>query len=259
MSKKKTTIFNLVTGKTNTFPGKSLKGKERYQKLYHFTSFETFVRIWTLKELKFGLISNVNDIQESAKELSIQNPTQLPVLCAYQDILSSYKQISFTMDTDTYLKGFMNTMMWGYYADKTKGVCIEFDYDKLQFPAQMITGVVKYMDFPPHITEIPKDIKTQKEIRKYILKNRKKLFFSKQKGWKGENEYKIVSDSYDYLNIDGAISCVYLTSCTSKECQMVEQLVNDSVPVKFLYFNHDIPFASDTKTEREKINKAKNK
>lgn len=58
--KTKTTIYNAM----GIFPGKKLKGKEKYQHLYHYTSFDTFVRIWCTQQLKLGSISGVNDIQE---------------------------------------------------------------------------------------------------------------------------------------------------------------------------------------------------
>ena len=51
--KTKTTIYNAM----GIFPGKKLKGKEKYQHLYHYTSFDTFVRIWCTQQLKLGSIS----------------------------------------------------------------------------------------------------------------------------------------------------------------------------------------------------------
>lgn len=249
--------FEYIDTTNNTcYPGYKLKGKEKYRKLYHFTSFDIFTRIWVSQELKYGTITNVNDIQESMKYFSVHNLTQLPIMCAFKDILSSYRQISFTMDNDSYLKGFMNTMMWGYYGDKSNGVCIEFDYDKIRFPKDAVTGVVKYKDFPPQFTELP-DLETTKQVNQFISKNLKKLFFYKQIGWKGENEFRVISKDDEYLNIEHAISGVYLTSCMSKECQLVEKLVNNSIPVKYLDFrqvnNVYLPCSYDTKTNREQL------
>lgn len=47
------------------YPGTKLIGKDRYKRLYHFTSFDTFVRIWLSGELLFGDVQKVNDLQES--------------------------------------------------------------------------------------------------------------------------------------------------------------------------------------------------
>ena len=252
----KTSFEYINTIDNSHYPGHKLKGKEKYQKLYHFTSFDVFTRIWVSQELKYGIITNVNDIQESLKYFSVHNLTQLPVMYAFKDILSSYRQISFTMDNNSYLKGFMNTMMWGYYGDKSNGVCIEFDYDKIRFPKDAVTGVVKYTDFPPQYTELP-DMETIKQVKQFVSKNLKKLFFYKQTGWKGENEFRVIYKGEDYLNIEGAITGVYLTSCMSKECQLVEKLINNEVPVKYLDFrqvsNVYLPCAYDTKTSREEL------
>lgn len=255
MSKTHFKYYDIIN--KTSYPGHKLKGKEKYQKLYHFTSFDIFTRIWVLQELKYGSITNVNDIQESSKYFSVQNVNKLPVMCAFKDILSSYKQISFTMDIDSFFKGYMNTLMWGHYGDKSNGVCIEFDYDKIRFPKDVLAGVIKYTDFPPQYTELPDDIETIQQVKNYISRHIKKLFFYKQTGWKGENEFRVISNGDDYLNIKGAITGVYLTSCRSKECQLIEKLVNGSVPVKFLDYrkvnNVYLPSSYDTQSSREEL------
>ena len=260
MNESSFTYFDTMNN--TSYPGHQLKGKERYKKLYHFTSFDIFTRIWIAQELKYGSISNVNDIQESLKYYSVNSLSHLPVMCAYQDILSSYRQISFTMDIDSFLKGFMNTMMWGVYGDKTKGVCIEFDYDRIQFPKGTMTGIVKYKNFPLQHTVLPDNLKTLKQVKQYISKNLKQLFFQKQTIWKGENEFRVISNGDEYLNIENAITGVYLTTCMSKECQLVEELVKDAIPVKYLDFHQDngvyLPCAYPTKTSREEIIGAQN-
>jgi len=243
----------------STYPGKPLAGMEKYKKLYHFTSFDTFVRIWLSKKLKFGSMLEVNDIQESMKGISVSNSLRLPIMFAFQDIVTHYKQISFTMDQDTFIKGYMNTMMWGYYADKSHGVCIEFDYDKLIIPSDVLKGVVEYQDIVPQRVDLPDSVNTIADVKEFVLSEQKKLFFVKQKGWIGENEYRLVSDNHNYLDIDGAVSRIYLTSYESDECKWVEQLVDGTVSVMCLHYLNNLPIASDTKKLREQIEKARNK
>lgn len=57
------------------------------------------------------------------------------VMQKFRELRLKYKQISLTMDYDSYLWGCMSTQMWAYYADKSQGVCIGLDYDKLVFPS----------------------------------------------------------------------------------------------------------------------------
>ena len=186
---------NILENMISTFYGEQPLEDDRLNKLYHFTSFDTFVRIWLSKKMKFSSMLNVNDIQESMKGISISNPSHLPVMFAFQDLVTQYKQISFSLDQDSSIKGYMNTMMWGYYADKSRGVCIEFDYDKLTIPDNVLRGVVSYRDFHPQRTDIPDTITTIKELKDYIATEQNNLFFTKQTGWSGENEYRLVCNA----------------------------------------------------------------
>lgn len=253
----KKTIYTLQ----GEYPGTKLKGKEKYKKLYHYTSFDSFVKIWFSQTLKFSPLPNVNDIQEAESSFSPYNINWLPVLAAYKDVRMSYKQISFTMDYDSYFKGCMSPMMWGLYADKRKGVCIELDFEKLQLTENCIAHPIMYKKILRKNQKIDPNVQTKKQVRDYIKKNKLDIFFTKHKCWEGENEYRIVSDKDDFLNIQDAISAVYLTSCCSTECLLVEKMVNGAVPVKYLkYFatidNMALPALFDTQSSREENERA---
>ena len=223
------------------FPGKKLKGAKRYEKLYHYTSFESFVRIWLNKALRFSPVTGVNDIQEKTIEASVNNLNQVEIAERLIEMRKTYKQVSFTMDYDTYLKGCMSPMMWGLYGGKTRGVCIELDYNKIQFPHGCLKGIVNYKSILRKYHCISPDVKTKDDLEKFIKTNQKEFFFTKQKCWAGENEYRVLSNKCDFLNIENAISAVYLAYENSSELKMVYKLVGNAVPVKL--FTHD--FALD--------------
>lgn len=241
---------------------KKLEGKDRYKKLYHYTSFGTFVRIWLNKQLRFSSLSGVNDINEIDYSVFSNNSQQLPLYHAFFDLRISYKQISLTMDYDSYVKGCMSPVMWGVYADKRNGVCIELDYDKLKLSEDMLHGPIHYGKIMNR-HQLDPDIRTIRDLHNYMIRNKKDLMFTKDDSWSYENEYRILSRTEKYLDISGAVSAVYLTSCTSDECLFTEKLVNGQVPVKFLHYqkgNSTYPIVSDTKISREKQMKAdKNK
>ncbi len=244
------------------YPGKRLTGDERFKRLYHYTSFDTFVKIWLNKNLKFAKVTDVNDIEEAYFTTSTSDYKQIPLILELNRIRKSYKQISFTMDYDSFFKGCMSPMMWGLYGDKRKGICIEIEYDKINFPDSVIKGPVKYKQRLKKQHEIDCRIKTQKGLLYYIKKHQKELFFTKQNSWSRENEYRVLSNTLDYLNIEGAISTIYLTSCQSKECLLVEKLVSGKVPIKFIKYesiigNISIPFLYDTRERREEEMKKK--
>lgn len=225
----------------DTFPGNKLKGVERYKRLYHYTSFDSFVKIWLSKSLRFSPVSGVNDIQEKVIETSISNPEQLELAKSFIAIRKSFKQVSFTMDYDSYLKGCMSPMMWGLYADKTKGVCIELDYNTIQFPHNCLKGIVRYKALLTKYQGISPDVKTESDLNSFIIKHQKELFFTKNKCWAGENEYRVLSKDDDYLNVENAISAVYLATENSPNLAFVRKLVDGIIPIKI--FTH--AFAQD--------------
>ena len=241
----------------NIFPGKKLKGEERYKKLYHYTSFDSFVKIWLNQTLLFSPVNNVNDIQEASVSSSCIDSKQTKLAILLYKTRLAYKQISFTMDYDSYLKGCMSPMMWGLYADKRKGVCIELDYDKLHFDDRMLKGIVNYKRILKMHHIISPRIKTEKGIQYLIRKQQNEIFFTKQSGWAGENEFRVLSKDHNFLKIEGAINAVYLTSCCSKECLLVEKLVNGQVPVRVFHYdralnNMAIPVIHDTQEYRKR-------
>jgi len=155
-----------------------LKGEERYKRLYHFTSFDSFVKIWLSKRLLFAPVANVNDVEEACWSVSSSNPQQLPLYYAYNELRNEYKQISLSMDKDSATKGWMSPFMWGVYGDKRKGVCIEIDYSKLNFRNTMLKDVVAYKKiFNP--IELAPEMKSMKDILVYLKRYRKRIFFTK--------------------------------------------------------------------------------
>ena len=138
------------------------------------------------------------------------------------------------MDYDSMLKGCMSNAMWYHYGDKRKGVCIEFDFDKLKLPSKSIHGQVKYKYLLKNNLILPKRAATSNDVEKYVEKNIKRIFFEKTKDWKCENEYRIVCQGQEYLDINGAISSVYFTNCDSEYVKVVEMISEGESPIRFI-------------------------
>ena len=237
-------------------PCEALRGR----KLYHYTSFESFVKIWLSQKILLGSIENVNDFMEYKHTVEVNNPCCLPLTEAFNDVRMSFRQLSFTLDDDQ-MEGFKNPMMWGQYANKGRGVCMEFDFNKLYLnykdKSEVFDGFVCYKDKLPKLPPI-NGIITRNDIRRYILRNKEPIMFTKFTVWDAENEYRIVSDNISEIEIDNTISAVYLTSCLSDECVFVEKLLeNTSVPVWTLCVTTDMFFSQiqivDPQKRRNKI------
>lgn len=255
-------VMNFFRDFCKVYPGKPLSDEEKKKRLYHFTSFDTFVKIWLTKRLRFGMIPKVNDIQEYLKNLS-STPERLPLLFALQDIISSYRQISFTMDYDSFIKGCMSPTMWAHYGNKRQGVCLEFDYSKLNFPPNSVTRCINYVPNLPYNYELPNNLHCINDIKQFVNDNSDDLFFTKANEWSIENEFRIICNTSEYMDVRNAITTIYLTSFDSLECILSEQLVGDSVPVKYVHFvrtpdNIAVPVVSETRKEREMYTKANN-
>ena len=237
-------------------PCEALRGR----KLYHYTSFESFVKIWLSQKILLGSIKNVNDFMEYKHTVEVNNPCCLPLTEAFNDVRMSFRQLSFTLDDDQ-MEGFKNPMMWGQYANKGRGVCMEFDFNKLYLnykdKSEVFDGFVCYKDKLPKLPPI-NGIITRNDIRRYILRNKEPIMFTKFTVWDAENEYRIVSDNISEIEIDNTISAVYLTSCLSDECVFVEKLLeNTNVPVWTLCVTTDMFFSQiqivDPQKRRNKI------
>lgn len=175
------------------FPGHKLKGKERYKRLYHFTSFESFVKIWLSKELLFSELEKVNDLFEIYKNFNADF-NQFALMFAFRELMSEFRQISFTMDYDSYTKGCMSTAMWGLYGDKTNGVCIEIDFEKLVIPKNCTIGTISYVKTLPKYINLDSSLTCIADLRKFIQRRKKQFFFKKLNSWKSENEFRIISN-----------------------------------------------------------------
>lgn len=243
------------------YPGQRLSLAEKSAHLYHYTTFESFVKIWLSQELLFSPLNRMNDIQEKSVRCASPTLDSAVMMLAYREQREAYKQISFTMDYDSYFKGCMSPTMWGHYADKSNGVCIEIDTSLVSFPVGVLRGPVRYQKYLDHYMPIPTSLQSLNDVEKYIRRNSKRIFFTKQSSWRDENEYRVVSRDLRALSISGAIVAVYLTANNSTECVLTEKLVEGRVPVKYLTYasaldNRSIPVLKDTRKNRESDNAA---
>ncbi len=195
-------------------------------KLYHYTTFESFVKIWLSGKLKFGTLDNQNDIFESRKWFSTSGiyPDKLN---RTREILKEYRQISLTKDYEQ-RAGYLSPMMWGHYANKGKGICIEIDSAELKLDGiTCLHDNVEYVPDFPVPPAVPQDCETDDEIRHFVEENKQHFFFTKHVDWAGENEYRIVSRTESFLDISNTVYKVYISECGMDQLDMVRELTKD--------------------------------
>ena len=203
------------------------------KKLYHYTKFDTAIKILESHSLRFGRLHNMNDIHENDKlsyvDLMRTSINSFPsdVLDAIDCEMAKYRQISLTADDDKKGKlGFDLHQMWGLYAEKGKGVCLVFDKDILckQIDDAVLHKTVLYdtsvesfyIANPNDYQSIQDDIQRQAEM----------LFFHKRKEWEHEQEYRYIKcclnlKKEEYLDYGKALKYIILNS-TIKEADVNE-------------------------------------
>ena len=210
------------------------------KKLYHYTKFDTAIKILESHSLRFGRLHNMNDIHENDK-LSYIDLTETPINSFPSDVLDAidcemakYRQISLTADDDKKCKlGFDLHQMWGLYAEKGKGVCLVFDKDILckQIDDTVLHKTVLYdtsvesfyIANPNDSQSIQHDIQRQAEI----------LFFQKRKEWEHEQEYRYIKrcpnlKKEEYLDYGKALKYIILNSAIEEaDVNKLKEMVKD--------------------------------
>lgn len=213
-------------------------------KLYHYTSVKSFKKIWESQSLKFSDSKRTNDIFERRK--FIQNEG-VPFPREYKpnskgnrffkhffDILYSYRQISLCMDYADGLAGCESPMMWGQYANSSKGVCIEFDSEKLNINKRNVWAAnVEYSNITPIVFRDVIFAKDE-EINMFIEERINDIFFKKHFHWQFENEYRIVSNKESFLSVKDAIKAIYVPDNKNYAFRTVDELIKGS-GVEFYY------------------------
>lgn len=198
---------------------------EEIEKLYHFTTFDTALKIIDSNRLRFGRLNNMNDLHEADKIVFInanaQSTEKFPseVLDALHDEVYKYRQISLSMDSeDGNKKGFDLHQMWGIYANKGDGVCLVFDRRELEKVFEK-TNIIH------------RRVKYDEDVESFVISNSQspgavmtdvqdkipKLFFHKRKEWEHEQEYRLMkkcpnTTKEEYLILGHALKFVILSS-----------------------------------------------
>ena len=219
-------------------------------KLYHYTTIDSFTKIWLSQRLLFSEYKNANDLFERSKVLVGSDIYKVPN-CHYngndygvilseafdffRSVLKEYRQISFCKDTEDGCEGCLLPMMWGQYANNEKGVCMEFEKDKLPIiKGKMMLHEVIYSDSIPAICFNGEVLLSKKNIIQFIENNHISYFFTKHKNWEQENEFRIVSRSFEYLSITDAVNAIYVLEPDSLETKLVKTLVGGKIPIRYL-------------------------
>lgn len=158
--------------------------------VFHYTKFESALKIIASGYLKFGDFKDMNDIAEAYREVFGMAEDSI-----INKVIADYQSISLTSD-HLNRRGYSIDSLWGHYAQRGNGVCLVFDKKKLMMQAKKQYGKniriskVKYVS--NYVSTIFTDGYNEEGVRQYVRENIKQIFFTKSKDWKYENELRIV-------------------------------------------------------------------
>lgn len=193
-------------------------------KLYHFTKFDTTIKILGSHNLRFGRLHDMNDIHENDKlsYVNLQGNTiqsfQSEILEVIDVEMAKFRQISLTIDDEEPKKfGFDLHQMWGLYADKGQGVCLVFDKDIL---CSKLDGIVRHgtVSYDKIVESFYIANHNDCQIIQHDMQNQvEKLFFYKRKEWEHEQEYRLIKycpnlKKEEYLDYGDALKFIILNS-----------------------------------------------
>ena len=162
--------------------------------VFHYTKFESALKIIATQSLKFGHFSNMNDIAEVKRDVYGMVPPKTIL-----DELSKYQSISLTLDNQLH-RGFYIDPLWGHYAHGGNGACLVFDKDNLaqrvgeQFDERATMKPIQYLS--RHSNAIFTEGDSQEKVKKYIKDNLLEIFFTKSIDWKYEQELRILIEGH---------------------------------------------------------------
>lgn len=223
--------------------------------LFHFTKFESFLKIledMTLLPSPFG---NLNDMNEGNVNNMNMNNNFLVMYNAEKYIKESCRILSFSQNYDIGgfgQEGSNHPAMWAHYAENSKGVCIVLDKDAFVKRNKDVLSnhFYKFEDIVYDIFNTPNDevinykAKTPEE---FIMNNWKALFFMKHKDWENEDEHRLfIMDYNGKLSIDGCIKYIVLGRKVFLDASRIKLIMDMVVDPKFACYHKFIPHSFAT-------------
>ena len=222
---------------------------------FHFTKFESFLKIledMTLLPSSFG---NLNDMNEGNVNNMNMNNNFLVMYNAEKYIKDRCRILSFSQNYDIGgfgQEGTNHPAMWAHYAENSNGVCIVLDKDAFVKKNKEVLGkhFYKFEDIVYDIFNTPNDEVINYKANtpeEFIMNNWKALFFMKHKDWENEDEHRLfIMDYNGKLSIDGCIKYIVLGRKVFLDASRIKLIMDMVVDPKFICYHKFIPHSFAT-------------
>ncbi len=221
------------------------------EKLYHYTSYPSLLKILETKSLRFGLLEKTNDPKEYLDHSLVFSGNGYMEHCELytywiSEEIKKYKLLCFTYDD--VIEGFAHPRMWAQYASNNEGCCLVLNKEKIDIAINNLKSEKNYFSINKKIlyeNQIPEiEYFVEKDIEEFVKSNIEYFLFTKFIDWQNEHEYRYViyenrteMQKDILLSIEDAIEGVYFGH---KFPQILKEKVME------LFSNRDIFFSNIT-------------
>ena len=178
--------------------------------LFHYTGFDSFIKILESMTLRSSPLCNMNDLNEADLSGLDWNDDFLRMHQAQNYVRTKCSVISFSQnyEVDSVCReGSNHPALWAHYADDSRGACIvldreallEVNRDCLQYLFYKLEDVDYTWNQAPSLEVNRERFST---VSEFVQKNYRELFYKKDIDWFNEREVRLFLETPQiYLNI----------------------------------------------------------
>lgn len=208
--------------------------------LYHYTKYDTFLKILNSSSLKSSQLCKMNDLNEA--DLSNLDWTRdfLMMWDAQNYIQTQCSLICFSQNYEVESvcrEGANHPAMWSHYAENSNGVCLVFDRnDLIEINEDRLNKVFykfEAIDYTwNHNPRVDICLEKYSNVSEFIHENYRELFYKKDLDWSNEWEVRLFAETpLLELHIIGAIKHIVLgKKLIEDKLRMRELLVKIASP-----------------------------
>lgn len=217
--------------------------------LFHYTKFESFLKIIETMTLRSSPLCKMNDLNEASIDSLDWNRDFMLMIKAEKYVKEQCSIISFSknyMTGPVCEEGSNHPAMWAHYSEDSNGVCIVLDKDALleANKKQLSQLFFKMEPIRYGLQNAPKqgiEYDYYNGVSDFVQRNYRELFYKKHIDWSYEDEVRFFVESPEiYLNIEGAIKYIVLGGRLRFDEARLERLIEQMItPGKkgYRYFN----------------------
>lgn len=217
--------------------------------LFHYTKFESFLKIIETMTLRSSALCKMNDLNEANLCGLDWNSDFMLMIRAEKYVKEQCSVISFTKNYMTgpiCEEGSNHPALWAHYADNSNGVCIVLDKGVLLDINMKQLSKLFYKLEPAdyNIHCAPRDEIMQRrysDVTDFVRNNYRELFFKKHTDWSYEGEERFFVEAPEvYLNIKGAIKYIILGGRIKNNEERVKQIIEQMITpgtMSYRYFH----------------------